>query len=649
MSDTDPGRPRRALEPSDGKKAPDAAGTGDATGEAGPSRAWAAADASGQSAADAAAPEQPEVTTPIPPPAPALPESNQPPSSGRRFSAEDLGDDWVSPEPRRSALSAFSPLEHEPDAAKAEGVEPTDEPADDQAADAEPPSDQPNDAATTDEAPTDESAGDQPNDESTDAGSTDEEPTDTGSTDAGSTDAGSTDEEPTDTEPSNDELASATVAASGAGVASPPGRRRTLAWVLGGVAALLIVGLVVWLGTQRSGTTALPPAGESPSAGPSESASADPAAALTDAQLIAPTELGALRKKTTWTAQDPAATGGSVQPTCIELSTTGGAAPQAELNRRLTANKGGGTLLQIVQAWPDAAAAATALTAFATQAASCQDALIEGTYRVSGLADSATAITVQAADGTRHTLLLSNTGRFVSVVDAALPRGAGAPPAASAVVTAATPSQSRQCAPAAGACPAKAKVTAITPPATETVGWLAWVDLPRVTAGAGAWTATDPQEPKLVGSQCENVDLNKLSGTTSAAHRTYLLTDDPKAPQGFGIDEAIYGFAKAADARATAKKLNANFASCGERTRTATVKDAAVTAPGADGKDLKATSYLVTQRISESRTVTFRVGIATIGGRVIYLMANPSANFDFSDAAWKRIVGRATQRATQFA
>ena len=32
---------------------------------------------------------------------------------------------------------------------------------------------------------------------------------------------------------------------------------------------------------------------------------------------------------------------------------------------------------------------------------------------------------------------------------------------------------------------------------------------------------------------------------------------------------------------------------------------------------------------------------------LVYLLANPSGSFDFSDDAWKGIVGRATQRVTQ--
>ncbi|MFT4216146.1 MAG: hypothetical protein QM619_03050 [Micropruina sp.] len=426
---------------------------------------------------------------------------------------------------------------------------------------------------------------------------------------------------------------------------APRPRRRTTAWLVGGVAALVVIGLIVWSVLQQpAAPTAAPSVSDSGTPSPSASVSQPPA--LTDAQLIATTELAKVRTKTSWTVQAPAATGVPTQPACVELSATGGASPDAELNRLFTAAKGDGTILQVVQAWPDATSATTAFNALLTQAGSCTDGLLRSADRVTGLADAATVLTVQTGDGATHTLLFVRSGRFVSLVDGGVPAGADAL-AVNAVVTASRASQGRQCGPASGTCPTNPNTVGTAPPPTETIGWLAWVDLPRVTSGAGTWTATEPLAPKLIGSQCENVNLNKLSGATESLHRTYLLTNDPKAPEGFGIDEAVYSYAKASGASDMAKQLAKNFDGCGERTRTATVKDASVTAPATNGKDLKATSYLVTQRVSEARTVTFRVGIAAIGDKLVYLLANPSDKFDFSDDAWKAIVGRATQRVTQ--
>ena len=560
--------------------------TPDAGDQGRPSRAWAPATDSAAPASTDAAPDAPEVSTPIPPPAPALPEPAQPPASGRRFSAEDLPEGWQSAAPRRSAVSVSSPF-------------------------------------TPDEAPSAASDG-----ENADADDDQTPETDP--------DAGGGSRPPLDT-------------GSEAGVAPAPGdRRKMLTWLLGGIAAVVIIGLVIWLALQRPGSTAAPAASESATTSPSASASQAPE--LTDAELIAAAELGKLRKGVNWALQDQSASPGVPrQPACVELSAAGGGSPDSELNHLFTASKGGGSLLQVVQAWPDANSATTAFSALVTQAGSCEDSLLGSTQRVTGFADVATALSVQTSDGATHNLLFARTGRFVSVVDGAAPAKADSL-AADALITASTASLGRQCGPASGACPSKKPaMIGTTPPVTDTVGWLAWVDLPRITAGAGKWTATDPQAPKLVGSQCENVDLNKLPGATSSAHRIYLLTNDARAPaDGFGIDEVIYGFNKDSAASAMAKQLAKNFDGCGERTRTASVKSAGVKAPALDGKDLNATSYLVTQRISDSKTVNFRVGVAVVGDRLVYLLANPSGSFDFSDDAWKGIVGRATQRVTQF-
>lgn len=589
MSDTDSEGPRRVADDADAgleRETPDAgagAGVGgDRPAQGQSKRSWAKADGSGAPEPHAA----PEVSTPIPPPAPALPEPAQPPA-GRRFSAEDLPEGWQSAAPRRSAVSVssppFSPSEVLP-----------------------------------------------PRSDGEDGTSTKEPVNGRPGAEAGA--------EPAEAE--------APGAGDGAASGTPDPRRRMLTWVLGGVAAVVLIGLIIWLALPRPGGTAAP--GPSEPVTPAASASPSQGPALVDAQLITAGELAKLSKGVRWTAQGQSASPGvPKQPACVELSATGGGSPDSELNHAFTANKGGASVVQVVQAWPDDNAATTAFTALVTQAGACEDSLVRSAERVTGFADAATSLTVQIADGETHTLVFARTGRFVSVVDGGTPAGAKNLPS-DALVAASTASMGRQCGPASGACPSKPKVVGTTPPATETVGWLAWVDLPQVTAGTGKWSATDPQAPKLVGSQCENVDLNDLRGASDAAHRTYVLTNDPKAPQGFGIDEAIYTFSKASGANAMAKQLAKNFDGCGERTRTASVKATEVKAPAANGKDLTAASYLVTQRISDSKTASFRVGVAAVGNRLVYLLANPSNSFDFSDATWKGVVGRATQRATQF-
>ncbi|MFT3861818.1 hypothetical protein [Micropruina sp.] len=556
MSDTDSDRPRRALEPLDDDLTDDAA-----TSAASPSRGWAPADTLPED--EVSAPDdQPEVSTPIPPPAPTLPEPLQPAPVGRRFSAEPVSEDAVAGAPRRSAASVSSPPW-------------VDEPF-----------------ATSAVTP--------------------------------------------------DAVTETSVLAEPDGTAGHP-RRRLILITAAVVAAAVALSLVFWR-ARPGGSTENPPV---TSTGPADSVSVSPSpAGLDAAQLLVADDLTDLRKSTRWTeAADP--TGAAPTPACVELSSTGGAAPDTEASRRFTADRDGGVLVQVAQAMADEPAATTAYQALLSQAASCSDAQLLAVYRIDGLADSATALTVALTDGTQHTLLITRTGRFVGVTDASVTEtpvvGAGA--LSSTIAT----SLARQCGIATGTCPTTPKASATLPPATDPVGWLAWVDVPLLTPGEGKWTATDAAAPNLVGSQCEDVDLNKLPGTTEAAHRTYLLTDDSKAPEGFGIDQAIYTFSKASAATAMAKTLTDNFAECGDRTLTAKVQTADVSAVGEGSKKLEGKSYVVTQRISDSKTVTFRVGVVAVGTRLVYLLANPSANFDFTDAAWKALVGRAAQRATQFA
>lgn len=523
MSDIEPGRPRRALEPldDDGDDALDEPA-------AQPSRrAWS------------------EVGTPIPPPAPALPEPAQP--TGRRFSAEPATAGWVGGAPRRSAASVSSPPSRVDDVVEAAVVEPD-------------------------------------------------------------------------------------------GAKGKPKRR--LYPIVGVAAAIvLIVSLIVFFTVQRTPVTATPPSGD-----PSVTAASPSATAGLDAaHLLAASDLGDLRKDATWTQADGGAT---PQAACVELSSTGGMPVAAEQVRGFTSEQAKGTLVQVVQAYDSPEAATTAHDALLGQLAACSGAQLVASYRLDGTADAAQAMTLRLADGANHTAVLTRTGRFVNLADAAV---TGGPPIGITVLgRSLATSLTKQCAAAGGACPGTVKPVAVPPPATDLVGWLAWVDLPQITAGTGTWTATDPVAPKFTGSQCEVVDLNKLPGADEALHRTYLLTDDAKAPKGFGVDEAVYTFGKSSEATTMARRLDNNFDSCGDRTRTATVTEAGVSAVGSSGKELSGRTYEVTQRISDTRTVSFRVGVVAVGERLVYLFANPSADFDFNQDAWTAVVGRAAQRATQF-
>ena len=212
------------------------------------------------------------------------------------------------------------------------------------------------------------------------------------------------------------------------------------------------------------------------------------------------------------------------------------------------------------------------------------------------------------------------------------------------------PSLSRLCTGSEGTCPSSLVVASQPPPAGAVPGWLVEADLPRVTAGAGRWGATDPQTAlHLVGSQCEVININAVPDTTAVGQRTLLLADDAKAPAGFGVDQGVYSFATEDAAKTLRDKLAKNIGSCAKRAPTATVKvGPEISGTAAGGTTIAGSTFLVTQKIGAG-SVVFRVAVLTVGNRTVYLLANPTTAFDFTDAAWRQIAIRAGQRVSQSA
>ncbi|MBK8461138.1 MAG: hypothetical protein WAS07_10590 [Micropruina sp.] len=407
--------------------------------------------------------------------------------------------------------------------------------------------------------------------------------------------------------------------------------------VLGLIAAIVITSLPKQTSTPGSST--------SPTANPA-------VPLLQDTQLLEPDDLAELVDQTTWTigetASGPTVTTG--QPKCIDDTVEGlPTAAAAQLRSLASSTTPSVTLLQSQAAYATVADAETAFTLRLAQLGGCakNEVYVAAGANVTGLADQSAAVTVvvEQQDPTRHVLLLTRAGTFINVFDVSR---TGAALSTKALATAAAESLARQCASAEGTCPETPKVSAAPPPTAGIANWLTPNDLPRVTPGAGRWEGTEPAAPNLVGSQCEAVDLNQVPGATAAEHRIYLLTDDPAAPDGFGVDEARYTLPKASDATKLVAQLKKNFADCAARTKTPTVKVIpAIKVVGADGKNVTYLAYTVSQRISDTRRVTFRVGISSRGNRVTYLLANPSPDFDFTDAQWSAVTARAAQRASQ--
>ena len=403
--------------------------------------------------------------------------------------------------------------------------------------------------------------------------------------------------------------------------------------VISAVAAVaVLVAATVWLLTVKS---------VAPSGGPTTGATAvalDPL--LTTADLAG---FGGV----TWA--EPAANSDGVRPICLPAPADGlPEAQRSDLRRTPATSSPTDAAVQVVDTYADVAAATQAYAARLIQLGTCPDAvaLITSANTITGLADSAEVVRLTVQDQTDqfHSVLVSRTGRSVNMVDV----GTSTAVTASDLANVAARALSRQCGGELGTCPGIISVATSPPPPANPRGWLVSADLPRITAGAGRWGATEPKTTlDVVGSQCEALNLKTITGTQSSAQRTLLLADDASAPAGFGVDQVVYTFADTAGADTLAKKLDTNLTGCPDRAPTASVKDGtAVKGTGAAGVKISGSTYLVTQK-TETNTVVFRVAVLTVDKRMVYLLANPSTSFDFSDAEWARLAVRSGQRTSQ--
>lgn len=531
--------------------------------------------------------------TPVPPPAPVLPEpaASLPPGAGRRFSASAEPSEFTPAAPRRSAVSPASP-----DPALEAILPPAPRPS------AAP------SAPTASFTPLSRPA----------AGPAMVPPVDA----------------PGATIPDvADDTAAVPVTAEEP--TGAPARKRSARPAVLVIAAVLVVSLlvaaVVWLLTLRSGAV-----GTAPGSTPSAVQALDPL--VTSADLGT---LGGLAWTETTSTSDPE------RPVCVPATGADLPAAARTVTRKTPAEGGTASLVQTVDTYADDAAATAAYDVRLAQLGTCGDAQvwITGGNAVTGLADDAAAVRLVAQEEPEvfHTVVLSRTGRAVSVADAATPGAVNALDLANVVSSA----LGRQCS-GLGTCPSGVHVESAPPPAGEPAGWLVEADLPRITAGTGRWAAVEVSSTLQVsGSLCEAMNLAAVSGPTTAAQRTLLLADDPDAPQGFGVDMVTYTYTDAKDAAGLAKKLTKNLASCADRAPTATVKEGPdVRGTGDAGTKLTGSTFSITQK-TETATVVYRVAVVTAGSDVVYLLGNPTPGFDFTDGQWKAVATRAGVRATQ--
>jgi hypothetical protein len=380
---------------------------------------------------------------------------------------------------------------------------------------------------------------------------------------------------------------------------------------------------------------------------PSAAASSQTTAALVE-RLVTPGQLSEVGAGG-WTEQktESTLTQDSPAPLCY-VTSPDMPTPGAQAQRKLTAS--GASVLHRIAGYASSAEADQAYAQRLIQLGQCSNipAFLTSGATVTSLGDAAAGVQAVVQDTTPqyHTLVVVRTGSAILSYDVAQ-SGSAVP--YEKVVAVAAQTVTSICSSVGGGCSASPAVTAGIPPATAQPGWLAVSDLPRVTPGMGRWNATPPKSSVTsTGSACENLTLATAAGPTQRRQRTYLLTEDTKVPKDFGLDEVLLDFSTPDAAGAFASQLKSSIADCPTRTATAKLGNTAdITAKGTTGQAVTGFWRTVTQSTSPTTSFIFRVGVATVGTRVVYLLATPSPTFDFTDADWAAITTRAGQRATQ--
>jgi hypothetical protein len=393
----------------------------------------------------------------------------------------------------------------------------------------------------------------------------------------------------------------------------------------------LVAGFLVWANKDK----------------PSAAASSQTAAALVE-RLVAPGDLSSVGPGG-WTEQktESTVTQDSPAPLCF-VASPDLPTPTAQAQRKLSAT--GASLLHRITTYATAAEATQVYAQRVTQLGQCSNipVYLSNGATVTSLGDEAVGVTAVIQDPTAqfHTVVLVRTGSMVLTYDVAQ---AGAAVTYDKILAVAATTVTALCTSANGSCSTSPTATVGIPPNSAVPGWLTVSDMPRITTGMGRWNATSPKTTVTsAGSACENVTFSNVTGPNQKRQRTYLLTEDTKVPKDFGLDEIILDFDTPDAATAFAAQLKTSITACPARTATAKLGNTGdITASGATGQAVTGFWRTLTQSTNPTTTFTFRVGVASVGTRVIYLLATPSATFDFSDADWAGITTRAGQRATQ--
>lgn len=352
-----------------------------------------------------------------------------------------------------------------------------------------------------------------------------------------------------------------------------------------------------------------------------------------------------------WDAKDAAT------PACLSDLGRDAPRPIAGMIRTLSAGGDNGpTALHLAQAYrsPELATQAYALYAKALGECNLKGSYLSAARTITGLGDQATAVELSdLIKNTHHAVVLNRTGRMINVLDVGQrvdDHTSGDTPDLDKTAKALGQVTDLQCTIAVGLCATVVKITDGPPPiAGDQPGFLTTADIPLPINGKGVWSGLQPGSPAdITTSGCENVDFTTLVAENRTA-RSYVLDNNPKSmPKKFGIDQVVLTLDSAKDATKIVGTVVANLKTCPDRLPTAQVNDLAkVSGTGADATPVKGSVASVNQKVSDTETSHYRVGIVAAGNKIVYTFMYRQGDWDLTKSQWQTLTVRAGQRATQ--
>ena len=411
------------------------------------------------------------------------------------------------------------------------------------------------------------------------------------------------------------------------------------------VAGLSVALLAVGAGFGGYYSHRIPAGGDespSPSPSPSASESTPPIPRVAQADLMTEADAKAINPNATWavTTTSTALAEHQFRPAC--LSTEPADVERLDSFQRALGSTEENALaaLHQVDAFPTDAAAQQVTADRWARMANCSEVptRIVSSDTITGLGDESYQITVVQEDEKPrfHTLLLVRQGNIVSMFDAF---SDGSAVATQSLVDAAKRSTKELCA-STGCTVGEATVAAGDVPPVDPRGWLIPSDLPRMQAGVGRWNAQNPTTLTSPGTGCEDMTLASAPNATAAQQNTYLVTQDEKVPDNFGLDEMIFTFADDAKAGEFAKTLGTKIEKCGDRVLGTKVAKVDV------GGGIQ--SFTIERETSDTGAIQFQLTITQEGPRVAYLLGTVTKDYRFTNEQLKMITNRADVRLRQF-